>query len=103
MELSQYVLDTIFTINHLGYDNQHQATMVLKVASQNAEKEEDAQILSVLSGALSMSYNESQQDYLPMVTLSNGYRTFSMDDFRASDTEILIAAANAVDSVWMRA
>lgn len=103
MELSQYVFDTISTINHFDYDNRYRAIMMLKEASQNAEKENDVKILLLLSDALSMGYNESERNYLPMFTLSNGYRTFSMDDFQITDTEMLIAVASAVDSVWMQA
>lgn len=103
MELSQYVFDTISTINHFDYDNRYRAIMMLKEASQNAEKENDVKILLLLSDALSMGYNESERNYLPMFTVSNGYRTFSMDDFQITDTEMLIAVASAVDSVWMQA
>lgn len=103
MELSQYVLDTIAKINHFDYDNWHKVDMILKEASQNAEKEKDLQILLVLSCALSMKYNEHEKNYLPMFTRSSGYRTFLMDDFQVTDIELLIAAASAVDPVWMKA
>ncbi|MGI5906638.1 MAG: DUF7380 domain-containing protein, partial [Candidatus Pararuminococcus gallinarum] len=102
MKLSQYVLDAISTIEDLDYDNKHKVTVILKEASQNAQKE-DARILSVLSGALSMSYSESEKNYQPMYVLRDGHRTFSMDDFQASDVEMLGVVANTVNSVWVRA
>ncbi|NBI67901.1 DUF4209 domain-containing protein [Pseudoflavonifractor sp. 60] len=103
MTLSQYVLDTISTIKHLGYDSRHRVTAILKDASLKAEKEDDAQILSVLSGVLSMAYSESEKNYSPMLTLSNGNRTFSMDDIQASDIETIEPVANEVSSIWIQA
>lgn len=103
MILSQYVLDSISTISHFGYGNRHHVITMLKTASQNAEKDDDAQILSVLSGALSMVYNKDEKNYSPMLILSNGNRTFSMDDIQASDIEKLKLVADEVNSIWMRA
>ena len=103
MELSQYVINAITSITHLNEHHHWEVVSTLKHASSMADDACDSHALTVISGALSMSYSIETNHFTPMIQLSGGQRSFAPEDLAGSDIEILKNAAVIIETPWMQA
>lgn len=102
--LSADVVKALEELNECEYEAKHEAVSRLKgVAEQEETCEMDKQALVTIAGALSMSYAEADGGYAPMIELSNGARSFSMEDLDEEAIAILKEALQAKCPPWVRA
>lgn len=87
--LTQYVVDKIEQIRNFEFSNRHSALSLLQDAAQTAKTNQDRDTLKIISGALSMSYSKDTNGYVPMFVMSNGTRSFSMEDINQEALSIL--------------
>ena len=101
--LSKEVLSCLGDLTQFDYRKQHMVSSHLNDMGQKLNDEEDKYILSVISGALSMGYDEKDGTYCPMIVLSNGKRTFAMEDIDDKALSVLKEAIKVITPSWMRA
>ena len=78
--LSQFVIKCLDEFDQGTGDIQFSAVRYFKTASENAKEKEDKKALNVLSGTLSMIYDEESDNYVPQAVMADGRRTFAMED-----------------------
>lgn len=101
--LSQYIINCLQSLNYNVEDERQAAVQYLRAAGENAEKDEDKRVFYTLSGVLSMAYNEQEGEYLPLLVMSDGRRSFAMEDLENSDIEILKEALPHIGLSWIKA
>lgn len=101
--LSQFVVDCLSELNFRTDNARYSADIYLRNIGENAERKEDAYVLTTLSGVLSMSYNEENDSYLPQIIMSDGRRTFAMEDLDDSGIEVLKEALPYLEPSWIKA
>ena len=72
-------------------------------AAEKASNEQDKAALTIIGGALSLGYNHSECNYRPLIQLSDGHRSYAMEDIDSGAIEILKEAVNVISPDWMRA
>lgn len=103
MGFSKYILDMLASIDEKERSQRHYAVSGLKEAAQAAVNEEDKHLLDIISGVLSMSYNENSHEYHPMITFADGRRSYAMEDLPKEDIEILKETLTVAKADWIRA
>lgn len=102
--LSADVVKALEELNEFENETKHEAVSRLKgIAEKEGACEKDKQALTVIAGSLSMSYTEADGGYAPMIVLSNGARSFSMEDLDEEAITILKEALKVKCPAWMRA
>lgn len=103
MTLSFYVVDALSELTQYEPDQQYRASAHLKEKGADAENQQDAYILRLISGVLSMSYIDAEKSFAPMIALADGNRSFSAEDLVDGDIEILECILEIVKPTWIRA
>ena len=103
MTLSSYVVDAIAEIPEYELDQQYRASAHLKEKGTAAENQQDAYILRLISGVLSMSYVDAEKRFAPMIVLADGNRSFSTEDLVDGDIETLECILEIVKPTSIRA
>lgn len=88
MEISQYVINAVSSVNMSRTRHDHQAARDLMTAAENAEDSNDACILKLVSGILSMSYSVDKHEFSPLF-IFDGRRSFSPEDITPVDVETI--------------
>lgn len=101
--LSAYAAEQIKNLNHSTDNVRFSADTYLRAAGENAETPEDKAAFAVLSGALSMAYDAQEGGYAPMLVMSDGQRSFSMEDLDDSGAAIIEEALPLFEPFWIRA
>lgn len=101
MDFSQYVLDTISSIDYVVKDHDSNAISLLQEASDKATDETDFHILKVIAGSISMYYNEKEHSFGPLIVM-DGKRTFAPEDIDKNDLDILRSAISVTGSPYIR-
>lgn len=87
--LSAKVAEKIKALDHSTESTRDSAVAYLRNAEEHSEKSEDKAAFAVLSGALSMAYDAQASGYAPMLVMSDGQRSFSMEDLDDSGAAII--------------
>lgn len=102
--LSADVAKMLEKLNEFESGAKHEAVSRLKgIAEEDKTCEKDRQALAAIAGVLSMSYTESEGGYTPMIELSNGARSFSVEDLNEKTITILKDALQVKCPAWARA
>ena len=101
--LSAKVAEKIKALDHSTESTRDSAVAYLRNAEEHSEKPEDKAAFAVLSGALSMAYDAQEGGYAPMLVMSDGQRSFSMEDLDDSGTAIIEEALPLFEPFWIRA
>lgn len=100
IDYSEYVVNALSTIKEFDSARHYQAAIQLKNLAIAAENERDATILEVISGALSMAYDCEKQKFTPKIVLYDGNRSFSMDDIKPDDVDLLKKIVDVFQVPW---
>lgn len=84
MEISQYVISSVSSVNMSKTRHDYQAARDLMTAAENAEDNNDAYILKLVSGILSMSYSVDKHEFSPLF-IFDGRRSFAQEDIAMED------------------
>ena len=90
-------------LRDISHDHKYVALSKLKDAAEKASDEQDKSALTIIGGALSLGYNHSECNYRPLIQLSDGHRSYAMEDIDSGAIEILKEAVNVISQDWMRA
>ena len=90
-------------LRDIRHDNKYVVLSQLKDAAEKASNEQDKAALTIIGGALSLGYNHSECNYRPLIQLSDGHRSYAMEDIDSGAIEILKEAVNVISPDWMRA
>ena len=101
--LSAKVSEKIKALDHSTESTRDSAVAYLRNAEEHSEKHEDKAAFAVLSGALSMAYDAQASGYAPMLVMSDGQRSFSMEDLDDSGAAIIEEALPLFEPFWIRA
>lgn len=86
--LSQSVQKVIaFAINQ--DEDQHTIIDLFMSYANESENEQDRGVFKIIGGSLSMSYNVEEKKYFPRITLSDGRRSFAIEDIDDNAVEIV--------------
>lgn len=102
MEFSQYVLETLTSIDYVVKDRDFNAVSLIKGAAEKASNEMDAHILNVISGSMTMSYKAKEQIFRPLFVEYGVGRSFGTDDLGEMDVDILRSAVQVTKSSTLR-
>ena len=97
------VLTALEKLQDIDYRHKYEASSQLKSAAEKAADEQDKSALTIIGGALSMGYNHSDCNYHPLVQLSDGHRSYAMEDIDSEAIEVLKEAVDVISPAWMRA
>lgn len=101
--LSQFVMDCLSELFFRTDNDRYSADRYLRNSGKNTEKKENAYVFTTLGGVLSMLYNEENDSYLPQIIMSDGRRTFAMEDLDDSGIEVLKEALPNLEPSWIKA
>ena len=101
--LSAKVAEKIKALDHSTESTRDSAVAYLRNAEEHSEKPEDKAAFAVLSGALSMAYDAQASGYAPMLVMSDGQRSFSMEDLDDGGAAIIEEALPLFEPFWIRA
>lgn len=101
--LTKYVLNIIKEADAIRGTINHQVISIFKDAEASTCSKQDIDALKIIGGALSMSYSDKDDSYVPMFIMDNGARSFSMDDISQDAIVILSEALDAAQFYWIRA
>lgn len=102
--LSKDVVKALGELNEFEREAKHEAVSRLKGISAEEETcEKDKRALTAIAGALSMSYTKAESGYAPMIRLSNGACSFSMEDLDEEAIIILKGVLQVKCPTWIRA
>lgn len=101
--LSAKVAEKIKALDHSTESTRDSAVAYLRNAEEHAEKPEDKAAFAVLSGVLSMAYDAQEGGYVPMLVMSDGQRSFSMEDLDDSGAAIIEEALPLFEPFWIKA
>ena len=100
--LSQSVQKVIaFAINQ--DEDQHTIIDLFMSYANESENEQDRGVFKIIGGSLSMSYNVEEKKYFPRITLSDGRRSFAIEDIDDNAVEIVKEVIKLLPCGWMRA
>lgn len=101
--LTEYVRNIIKHADSIKSKKKHSVIAIFKDAETSACYQGDIDALKIIGGALSLSYSDKDERYIPMFIMDNGARSFSMDDISEDAIAILSEALEAVHFPWIRA
>lgn len=96
---SQYVVELLNVLVASENQEKYHIVSLINDAKQHAEAQIDIEVLDILSGSLSMSYNKNK--FCPMFVLDNGKRSFSMEDIDDTAISILNDVLTIISHGWM--
>ena len=102
MEFSQYVLDTLASVDYLEKDRDYQAESLIRGAAERIENENDSHILRVIAGSMSMKYKSDEQVFSPLFVEYGVGRSFAPEDISELDMDILRCVTKVTKSSWLR-
>ena len=103
MKFSKHVLNAISEVDRYSWEQNYEALRILRNAAESVKSESDRKILHILSGVLSLSFTEQEQDFSPLIQLADGRRSFAICDIEESDYGILENVIGISSSLWVRA
>ena len=103
MKFSKHVLNAISEADRYSWEQNYEASRILRNAAESVKSESDRKILHILSGVLSLSFTEQEQDFSPLIQLADGRRSFAICDIEESDYGILENVIGISSSLWVRA
>ena len=101
MEISQYVISAVSSVNMSKTRHDYQAARDLMTAAENAEDNNDSYILKLVSGILSMSYSVDKHEFSPLF-IFDGRRSFSSEDITPTDVETIEKMVSYTTNMWVR-
>ena len=84
MKFSKHVLNAISEADRYSWEQNYEASRILRNAAESVKSESDRKILHILSGVLSLSFTEQEQDFSPLIQLADGRRSFAICDIEES-------------------
>lgn len=90
-------------LQDIDYEHKYEASSQLKDAAEKASDEQDKSALTIIGGALSMGYNHSDCNYHPLIQLSDGHRSYALEDIDLEAIKVLKEAVDVISPAWMRA
>lgn len=90
-------------LRDINYKQKYRASSQLKDAAEKASDERDKSALTIIGGALSLGYNHSECNYRPLIRLSDGRRSYAMEDIDSGAIDVLKEAVDVISPAWMRA
>ena len=90
-------------LRDIDYEHKYAALSQLKDAAEQVSDEQDKSVLTVIGGALSMDYNHSNHHYHPSIQLSDGRRSYAIEDIDLESVKVLKEAVDVFFPSWMRA
>ncbi len=103
MELSQFVVNAIKGLSQFSSRRYYTASTQLKSTAMDADNEQDAHILNLIAGTLTIRYQSKTQSFKPLAEWNDGSRSFATEDIHKNDLEILESAYNVAETNWIRA
>lgn len=103
MMFSQFVLNVFNEADGVEHRRKYNINPIFRDAEKNVDNVEDHNIIKIVGGALSMSFNEAKDSYVPFIVMADGSRSFSMEDIDEEAVVILRTAINVMKSAWIRA
>ena len=76
-------------LRDINYKQKYRASSQLKDAAEKASDERDKSALTIIGGALSLGYNHSECNYRPLIRLSDGRRSYAMEDIDSGAIDVL--------------
>lgn len=101
MEISQYVISSVSSVNMSKTRHDYQAARDLMTAAENAEDNNDAYILKLVSGILSMSYSVDKHEFSPLF-IFDGRRSFAQEDIAMEDVVTIEEMVSCTTNMWVR-
>lgn len=102
MDFSQYVLDSIASVDYLEKDRDCSAESLIKGAAEKSECENDSHILNVIAGVMSMIYKSNNSEFGPRFIEYGVGRSFAPEDLSETDMDILRKVTQVTNSSWLR-
>ncbi len=102
MEFSEYVIGVLSSMKQVNRHRNYELAVQMKDAAAKALSQQDKDILETIGGVMSMSYVIKEHKFSPLLILNDGSRSFSFDDLKEEDVEVVEKATAVVQDIHIR-